>query len=325
VTFNAGVLSGTPAQGTAGTYNEIVFTATNGVGTPAVQSFTLSIKSDAPPLVGFNVTNQNPSDGSFTQLPTEGPQQGCPNPLGGCYPEGTVVTLTATPNAGFTFGTWTGFAGCGTSPTCVVTMETQSVVLTLSFAPTPPVVTTPTPSQTGAAGGSFTFPLSATGFSTMPTYTASCSIPAGSCTINGTMLVVTTTARTSMAVHEVTAWVGPSSGGGNGRRGGNGGSAAARAPVVGVAEALLAMLAAMMLVSIASACGATAALRLRRVALAPALATLVVFAGLALLAACGGSGGGTMPTGTPAGTYTVTVTAKAGTQSATTNVSVIVQ
>jgi hypothetical protein len=151
VTFSGGVLSGTPAQGTAGTYNEIVFTASNGVGTPATQSFTLSIKSDAPPLVGFNVTNQNPSDGSFTQTPPMGPQQGCPNPLGGCYPEATVVTLTATPNAGFVFGTWTGFPGCGTSSVCVVTMGTQAVVLTLSFAPTPPAVTTPTPSQTGAA------------------------------------------------------------------------------------------------------------------------------------------------------------------------------
>jgi peptidoglycan/LPS O-acetylase OafA/YrhL len=49
--------------------------------------------------------------------------------------------------------------------------------------------------------------------------------------------------------------------------------------------------------------------------------------GLALLAACGGSGtGGTPPTsGTPAGTYSVTVTATAGAQTATTVVSVVVQ
>jgi len=323
VTFNAGVLSGTPAQGTAGTYNEIVFTAANGVGTPATQSFTLSIISDAPPLVGFNVTNENPSGGSFTQLPAEGPQQGCPNRLGGCYPEGTVVTLTATPNAGFVFGTWTGFPGCGTSSVCVVTMGTQAVVLTLSFAQAPPAVTTPTPSQTGAAGSSFTFPLSATGFSTTPTYTASCSIPAGACTINGKMLVVTTTARTSAMEHQGAAWVGPSSGVVSGRRGGDGGSAAARLSVAAGAETLLAMLAGMMLLSLASARGVTAAVLLRRTA--PALATLVAFVGLGLLVACGGSGGGTMPTGTPAGTYTVTVTATAGTQKATTNLSVIVE
>jgi hypothetical protein len=66
------------------------------------------------------------------------------------------------------------------------------------------------------------------------------------------------------------------------------------------------MLAGMMLLSIARARGTTAAVLLRR--MAPALATLVAFVGLGLLVACGGSGGGTTPTGTPAGTYTMTVT-----------------
>jgi len=44
VTFNAatGVLSGTPVAGTSGTY-QITFTAQNGVGTNATQSFTLTI------------------------------------------------------------------------------------------------------------------------------------------------------------------------------------------------------------------------------------------------------------------------------------------
>jgi hypothetical protein len=84
------------------------------------------------------------------------------------------------------------------------------------------------------------------------------------------------------------------------------------------------MLAGMMLVSVASARSATAAVRLRR--MAPALATLVAFAGLVLLVACGGIGtGGTTPTGTPAGTYAITVTATSGTQTATRNLSVIVQ
>jgi len=93
--------------------------------------------------------------------------------------------------------------------------------------------------------------------------------------------------------------------------------------VVTVAQTLLAMLAAMMLVSLASTRGGTAALRLRR--MAPSLATLVAFAGLTLLVACGGSGSGTMPTGTPANPYTITITATAGTQKATTSVSVTVQ
>jgi hypothetical protein len=48
VTFNpqTGVLSGTPASGTGGTTTQtypITFTATNGVGSPAVQNFTLTV------------------------------------------------------------------------------------------------------------------------------------------------------------------------------------------------------------------------------------------------------------------------------------------
>ncbi len=44
VTFNAatGVIGGTPAAGTAGTYT-LNFSATNGVGSAATQSFTLTV------------------------------------------------------------------------------------------------------------------------------------------------------------------------------------------------------------------------------------------------------------------------------------------
>lgn len=79
-------------------------------------------------------------------------------------------------------------------------------------------------------------------------------------------------------------------------------------------ESPLAMLAGIMLVSIASARGATAAMRLRR--MTPLLASLVAFAGLTRLVARGGNGGGRTPTGTRAGTYMVTATATAGTQTA---------
>ncbi len=263
----------------------------------------------------YTLTTSVNGPGAITQSPT-----------GTSFASGTAITLTAVPNTGATFTSWSGGACAGsTSSTCAFNISANTSV-TATFL-SPPAVTTPDPSQTGAAGGSFTFSLSATGFSTAPTYTATCSIPAGSCTINGTTLVVTTTARTSMNVHQVTAWVRPSSGVGNGPRGGNAGSAAAGvsvvAPLANASMLLLAVLAEMMLVGIANARAATAALRLRRIA--PALAILVAFAGLALLAACGGSGGGTTPSGTPAGTYTVAITATAGTQKATTSVSVTVQ
>jgi hypothetical protein len=199
ISFNSatGVLSGTPAQGTAGTYNEIVFTATNGVGTPATQSFTLSIKSDAPPLVGFNVTNENPSDGSFTQTPAFGPQQGCPNPVGECYPEGTVVTLTATPNAGFVFGSWTGYTGCGTSPTCVVKVGAQAVVMTLSFTAAAPTITVAPQSQSGQPGGTFVYTVA----SSTSQLTVSCAtIPAATCAISKGVVSVQTTAPSASSV-----------------------------------------------------------------------------------------------------------------------------
>jgi hypothetical protein len=62
-----------------------------------------------------------------------------------------------------------------------------------------------------------------------------------------------------------------------------------------------------------------------RLALAP-LDVVAMLGGLALLAACGGGGaGGGGQTGTPAGTYNVTVTATAGAQTAKTFVSVTVQ
>ena len=57
VTFNAqtGVLSGTPAAGTGGTTTQnypITFTATNGVGSPAVQNFTLTVVQCLNPVNG---------------------------------------------------------------------------------------------------------------------------------------------------------------------------------------------------------------------------------------------------------------------------------
>src|SRR5206468_5072182 len=56
VTFNTstGVLSGTPAAGTGGTY-PITFTAANGVGTNATQSFTLTV-NQAPAITSANNT-----------------------------------------------------------------------------------------------------------------------------------------------------------------------------------------------------------------------------------------------------------------------------
>jgi hypothetical protein len=58
VTFNVstGVLSGTPAAGTAGTYN-ITFTASNGVGSPAIQTFVLTVHLPVVASLTLNPTS----------------------------------------------------------------------------------------------------------------------------------------------------------------------------------------------------------------------------------------------------------------------------
>lgn len=134
----------------------------------------------------YTLTTSVSGPGTITQSPT-----------GTSFASGTAITLTAVPNTGATFTSWSGGACAGSTSTACAFSISANTSVTATFS-SPPAVTTPTPSQTGAAGGSFTFPLSATGFSTTPTYTASCSIPAGACTINGTTLLVTTTSQTSM-------------------------------------------------------------------------------------------------------------------------------
>lgn len=317
--------SGTPITLTAVPNTGATFTSWSGGAcagsTNAMCAFNISANTSVTATFAaaqYTLATTVSGPGTITQSPT-----------GTSFASGTAIALTAVPNTGATFTSWSGGACSGSTSTACAFNISANTSVTATFA-SGPVVTTPAPSQTGAAGGSFTFPLSASGFSAPPTYTASCAIPAGSCTITGTTLVVTTTARTAALVHQMAAWVSPAGRAGAGRYWDNAGSAPTSVFLAGVAEMLLAMLAGMMLVSIsrgrdASEHGARAAVRWRRTA--PALATLVAFVGLALLVACGGSGGGggTTPTGTPAGTYMVAVTATAGTQTATTNVSVIVQ
>src|SRR5207249_286941 len=74
VTFNpsTGLLSGTPAAGTGGSY-PISFTAANGIGTNATQSFTLSV-NQAPAITSANNTTFTVGTaGTFTVTATGNP------------------------------------------------------------------------------------------------------------------------------------------------------------------------------------------------------------------------------------------------------------
>ena len=125
-------LSGTPASGTGGTY-ALTFTASNGVGTPARQNFTLTA-NQAPAITGVNSTTFTVGTaGSFTVTAT-----GMPVPSlteAGALPSGLrfvnngngTATLSGTPASG-TGGTYalTFAAGNG-----VGTAATQGFTLTV--------------------------------------------------------------------------------------------------------------------------------------------------------------------------------------------------
>jgi len=128
-----GTLSGTPAAGTGGTY-AITFTAANGVGSNAVQNFTLTV-NQAPAITSANnATFKVGTAGSFTVTTT-----GFPAPTlseSGALPSGVTFNaatgvLSGTPAAN-TGGTYpiTFTASNGITPNA-----TQSFTLTVNEAP----------------------------------------------------------------------------------------------------------------------------------------------------------------------------------------------
>ncbi len=119
VTFTAatGVLSGTPAPGTGGSY-PITFTALNGIGSNAVQSFTLTV-NQAPSITSANTaTFTVVTPGNFLVTAT-----GFPSPTigltSGSLPGGInygTGTLAGTPTVYGTYPlTFTASNGVGTN------------------------------------------------------------------------------------------------------------------------------------------------------------------------------------------------------------------
>ena len=193
VTFNnngngTATLSGTPASGTGGTY-PLTITASNGVGTPASQGFTLTV-NQAPAITSANSTTFTVGTaGSFTVTTT-----GTPTPSlseTGALPSGVTfnnngngtATLSGTPASG-TGGTYpltiTASNGVGTPASQGFTLtvnqapaitSANSTTFTVGTAGSFTVTTTGTPtpslSETGALPSGVTFNNNGNGTATL--------------------------------------------------------------------------------------------------------------------------------------------------------------
>lgn len=77
-----------------------------------------------PPVYTLTVTKSGAGSGTVTSSP---PGINCGSDCTETYTEGTVVTLTATADAGSTFTNWTG-GGCSGTGNCVITMNADAQV-----------------------------------------------------------------------------------------------------------------------------------------------------------------------------------------------------
>jgi hypothetical protein len=170
VTFDnsSGVLSGTPAAGTGGTY-PITFTASNGVDSDAMQNFTLTV-NEAPTITSANnVTFTVGTPGTFTVTTGHSfpinpalSETGA-LPLGVTFTDNHdgTATIAGTPAARSTRSTRTAPSGqttaadtTGTYPITITAANgvapdaMQSFTLTVGAASTPTPTPTPTPSAT---------------------------------------------------------------------------------------------------------------------------------------------------------------------------------
>ncbi len=203
VTLNAttGVLSGTPAAGTGGSY-VITVTATNVTGSASI-TFTLTV-AQAPAFVSVNTTTFTVGvAGTFTLSAS-----GAPNPTytyTGTLPSGVVLvdnrdgtaTLSGTPAAGF-----------GGNYSISLTVTSTSGTATQSFT----LVVDQAPAFT--SGGSATFTVGSAGTSTITTsgnpkatYSESGNLPSGVTFMgngNGTATIAGTPAAGTGGVYSIT-------------------------------------------------------------------------------------------------------------------------
>lgn len=167
VTFNEGVLSGTPTQD--GVY-PISFDAGNGVGSDAVQSFTLTVDSAPSITSANNATFTDGTTGSFTVT-----ANGTPSPSiseTGALPAG----VTFNPATGVLSGNPTATGTFTVSFTAANTIGFSTQTFTLTANSKPAITSASKATFTQGTAGSFT--VTATGFPA-PTISETGALPAG--------------------------------------------------------------------------------------------------------------------------------------------------
>jgi hypothetical protein len=119
----------------SGTYQLRAVAQDNQGATSTSTVVTVTVLSSSTPAVWYTLTaTANPANG------------GTVTPASGTYLAGSQIQVTATPNANYTFATWSGDAS-GTNPTVTLTMDSdKSITANFTYVPpanSSPVVTSP--------------------------------------------------------------------------------------------------------------------------------------------------------------------------------------
>jgi hypothetical protein len=202
VTFTAatGVLSGTPAAGTGGSH-PMIFTATNGIGSPATQNFTLVV-DQAPAITSAATTTFTVgSAGTFSITTTGNPNSAISE--SGALPSGVTVLdggsgtaiLSGTPAA----GTGGSYPITITANNGIGTAATQSFTLLVDQAPT--ITSANATAFVVGASGSFT--VTAGGVPS-PTLSETGALPSGVTFVPGTGVLAGTAAAGTAGSYPIT-------------------------------------------------------------------------------------------------------------------------
>jgi uncharacterized repeat protein (TIGR02543 family) len=158
-------LRGTQTQNQTETAAPYSLFGDNGAGkytswTPAVGSYSLTATpytagsgngtAGTPLVISFSVSNQTAPASYALTANTVGSGTVTKNPDQTSYPNGTNVTLTATPAAGFTFTGWSGSATGTTNPLAVAMTANKTITATFTAVPPPTYTLTTATVGTGA-------------------------------------------------------------------------------------------------------------------------------------------------------------------------------